>query len=209
MRRPCRLRRPLAEIVGITGAATSHRAFVQAAIRSATARRGPIGTSWLHQPALVRRRLGPASIIACIHLRLHNPHTDLPPLNMITDKVKELEALKQKAAALEQQVAAERARELAALPKEFGFDDPEAFIDAVIAATGGRRGRRGRPADARHPRGRGTRHPRTKITDEIRQQVKKMTGAGKTGAEIAAAVDISLPSVQNIKKSLGLVKRRK
>jgi hypothetical protein len=31
---------------------------------------------------------------------------------------------------------------------------------------------------------------------------------GRTGAEIAKAVRISLPSVQNIKKALGLVKAR-
>jgi len=39
--------------------------------------------------------------------------------------------------------------------------------------------------------------------------VKKMTEAGKTGSNIAAALKISLPSVQNIKKALGLVKARK
>ena len=38
--------------------------------------------------------------------------------------------------------------------------------------------------------------------------VKKMVDAGKTGAEISQALKISLPSVQNIKKALGLVKAR-
>ena len=33
--------------------------------------------------------------------------------------------------------------------------------------------------------------------------------AGKTGAAIAKSVGISLPSVQNIKKALGLVQARK
>ena len=32
---------------------------------------------------------------------------------------------------------------------------------------------------------------------------------GKTGGEIAKAIGISLPSVQNIKKELGLVKKRR
>jgi hypothetical protein len=36
-----------------------------------------------------------------------------------------------------------------------------------------------------------------------------MVGEGKTGAQIAAAVGISLPSVQNIKKALGLVRKGK
>jgi DNA-binding CsgD family transcriptional regulator len=35
-----------------------------------------------------------------------------------------------------------------------------------------------------------------------------MVDAGKTGAEIAKELKISLPSVQNIKKALGLVKAR-
>ncbi len=129
---------------------------------------------------------------------------------MITAKVKELEALKQKAAALEEQVATERARELAALPKEYGFDNVEDFLDAVLQANGGRRGRRrGRPPTTAKSGRKSGRRPRTTITDQMRQQVKKLVEAGKTGAEIAKAVDISLPSVQNIKKSLGLVKERK
>jgi hypothetical protein len=125
---------------------------------------------------------------------------------MISNKVKALEALKQRAALLEQQVANERARKLAALPKEYGFASADDFIDALIEATGVRvrRSFRGGRAVGKHGR-----HPRTTITDAIRRQVKKLAEAGKTGREIAEAVDISLPSVQNIKKALGLVKARK
>ena len=47
-----------------------------------------------------------------------------------------------------------------------------------------------------------------KITDQTRSEVKKLVEGGKTGAEIAKALKISLPSVQNIKKALGLVKAR-
>jgi hypothetical protein len=133
---------------------------------------------------------------------------------MITDKIKELEALKQKAAALEEAVAEERQRVLAALPKEYGFDNIDDFVDAVLEASGGRRGatrRRGRPPGraATGRRGKTGRAPRATITDETRAQVKKMVEAGKTGSEIAKAVGISLPSVQNIKKALGLVQARK
>jgi DNA invertase Pin-like site-specific DNA recombinase len=39
---------------------------------------------------------------------------------------------------------------------------------------------------------------RAKITDETRAEVKKLAEAGKTGNEIAKALEISLPSVQNI-----------
>lgn len=129
---------------------------------------------------------------------------------MITDKIKELEALKQKAAALEAAVAEERNRALAALPKQYGFDSVDAFVDAVLAATGGTR-RRGRPPgrSSAAAGGKKPRRHRAVITDETRTQVKKLVEAGKTGAEIAKAVGISLPSVQNVKKALGLVQTRK
>jgi transposase len=38
--------------------------------------------------------------------------------------------------------------------------------------------------------------------------VKKLVAAGKTGSQIAKAVGVSLPSVQNIKSALGMVKSR-
>lgn len=126
---------------------------------------------------------------------------------MITDKLKELEALKEKAAALEAAVAEERQQELAGLPSEYGFENVDDFLTAVLAATGSRRGRPPGRSDA--PGGKGARRPRATITDEMRAQVKKMAESGKTGAEIADTVGISLPSVQNIKKALGLVQARK
>lgn len=135
---------------------------------------------------------------------------------MISDKIKELEVLKQRAAELEAAVARERQKTLASLPKEYGFTDVNEFIDAVLAAAGSRGGqgrRRGRPpGSARTAAAKGgkkKRAPRATITDETRAQVKKLVEGGKTGAEIAKVVGISLPSVQNIKKALGLVKARK
>ena len=50
---------------------------------------------------------------------------------------------------------------------------------------------------------------RAKITPEIKAQVKTAVAAGKTGAQIAKELGISVPSVGNIKKELGLVKKRK
>jgi hypothetical protein len=52
------------------------------------------------------------------------------------------------------------------------------------------------------------RRKRSVITDDTRTSVKKMVEAGKTGSQIAKSLGISLPSVQNIKKALGLVKAR-
>lgn len=135
---------------------------------------------------------------------------------MVTDKIKELEAARAKLATLEQSIADELKKELAGLPAKFGFSSAEAFTEAVLAAAGRRRGRKpGRPAAAAAPAtggGRGgpgkKRRSRAVITDETRAQVKKLVADGKTGAEIAKAVGVSLPSVQNIKKALGLVKKR-
>jgi DNA-binding NarL/FixJ family response regulator len=128
---------------------------------------------------------------------------------MVTDKLKELEAARAKVDALEQTIADELNKELAALPAKYGFASPADFVRAVNAATGGGRGRRrGRPpGSGKGKRGR-KRRTRAVITDETRAQVKKMVDAGKTGAQIAEALKISVPSVQNIKKALGLVKER-
>lgn len=121
---------------------------------------------------------------------------------IVSSKLKELEAARAKLANLEQEVRAELNKELAALPAKFGFGSAEEFVDAVRAATG----RRGRPRAK--AAGSAKRRQRAVITDETRTHVKKLVEAGKTGAEIAKQVGISLPSVQNIKKALGLVKKR-
>lgn len=131
---------------------------------------------------------------------------------MVADKLKEIEAARAKLAALEQAVAAELNQELAALPARYGFADVASFIAAVKNAAGGTSGRkRGRrktatTPDAPVPR---QRRKRAKITEAMRAEVKKLVEQGKTGTEIAKAVGISLPSVQNIKSSLGLVKKKK
>jgi hypothetical protein len=122
---------------------------------------------------------------------------------MVTDKIKALAISKAKVAELEKSIAAELNRELAALPGKYGFDSLPAFFDAVRAASRGK-GRVGGKTAAG-----GKRRKRAVITAEIKAKVKSMVDAGKTGNEIASAVGISLPSVQNIKKALGLVKARK
>ena len=134
---------------------------------------------------------------------------------MVTDKIKELEAARAKLATLEQSIEDELRTELAALPRKYGYASAADFADAVRNASDGRRGgRRGRPPATAKPagakKGAGGRRRRTRavITDETRTQVKKLVDSGKTGAEIARTVGISLPSVQNIKKALGLVKKR-
>ncbi|MES2695071.1 MAG: helix-turn-helix domain-containing protein [Verrucomicrobiota bacterium] len=126
---------------------------------------------------------------------------------MITDRLKELETLRAKVSSLEQAISGDLDAELKALPAKMGFADADSFIAAVQAATGKRRGRKpGSKNAVKKVEGKRT---RSKITDDTRAEVKKMVEAEKTGAEIAKALKISLPSVQNIKKALGLVRKPK
>ena len=124
---------------------------------------------------------------------------------MVTDKIKELEATRAKLASLEQSIEAQLRKELASLPAKYGFASADDFVKAVKAASGARRGR---PAGKRGGPGK-KRRTRAVITDATRAEVKKLVAAGKTGGQIASSLGISLPSVQNIKKALGLVKARK
>ncbi|MEO6002470.1 MAG: winged helix-turn-helix domain-containing protein [Opitutus sp.] len=124
---------------------------------------------------------------------------------MVTDKIKTLAITKARVAELEKSIATELNRELSALPGKYGFDNLPAFFDAVKAAA------RGKPRaviKSKNASG-GKRRKRAVITNETKAKVKALVEGGKTGAEIAKAVGISLPSVQNIKKDLGLVKARK
>ena len=129
---------------------------------------------------------------------------------MLTEKIKELEAAKAKVEELEQKIVAERAAELAGLPASFGFESVAAFVKAVRAAAGGKpvKRRKARKTASKPKKKQKKTRTRAKITDETRAEVKKLVEAKKTGAEIAKALGISLPSVQNIKKALGLVKAR-
>jgi DNA-binding NarL/FixJ family response regulator len=121
-------------------------------------------------------------------------------VTMALNKLKQLEVTKAKMAALLEQITTELNKELRALPQKYGFTDVDDFVRAVKAAAGGKGKGKGAGGKARRKR--------AVITDETRAEVKKLVGAGKTGNEIAEKLGISLPSVQNIKKALGLVKAR-
>ena len=127
---------------------------------------------------------------------------------MIANQIKEIEAARAKIAALEKSVEAAINKELASLPGKYGFASVKAFAKAVKAAAG--KGRAGGKSSAK-PVAAGAKKRRTRavITDATRADVKKLVEAGKSGGAIAKALKISLPSVQNIKKALGLVKPRK
>lgn len=123
---------------------------------------------------------------------------------MITSKIQKLAAAKETVARLESEIEAELQSELASLHENYGFADVETFIVAVNEAAGGGTVRKRHKKRSTLMKSR----TRTTITETIRARVKKLVQAGKSGSSIANAMGISLPSVQNIKKALGLVKRR-
>jgi hypothetical protein len=122
---------------------------------------------------------------------------------MVTEKIKQLQILQAKAAELQQSIEAERTLELAALPGRYGYASLALFIKALKSAVGAK-GKTRKVAKAA-PAGK---RSRTKITPELKEQVKAAVEAGQTGSQIAKSFGISVPSVQNIKKEFGLVKTR-
>jgi DNA-binding NarL/FixJ family response regulator len=124
---------------------------------------------------------------------------------MVTEKIKELAQLKEKTAKLEATVIAERTAEMAALPEVYGYDNLKAFIKALKQAASGKRGRK---KGSKGKVGRPKKRKRTKVTPEIKAQVKAAVEAGQSGSAIAEACSISVQTVQNIKKEFGLVKTR-
>lgn len=115
---------------------------------------------------------------------------------MKSSTIKELESARSKLAELERQAAEQTRAELSTLHTKYGFADPRAFIRALRRAcpgNGPRKARKGRAV----------------ITDATRSLVKQRVAAGRTGAQIADELAISVPTVQNIKKALGLVRARK
>ena len=127
---------------------------------------------------------------------------------MITEIVKELDQAKAKLVELEMKAAKQSSAALTSLPGEYGFSNLDEFIKAVRDAVESRRGRKPKKKAGKSVSSSPKSGKRAKITAEIKEQVKTLVAKGETGATIAKSLGISLPSVQNIKKELGLVKSR-
>jgi hypothetical protein len=127
---------------------------------------------------------------------------------MVTKQIKELEATKAKIVALEKSIAKRLHKELASLHRTYGYGSISDFVKALKAAVPGSSSKGRRASKAAKPASKAKRRKRAVINDETRASVKKMVESGKTGSQIAKSLGISLPSVQNIKKALGLVKSR-
>ena len=125
-----------------------------------------------------------------------------------TDQIAELEKAKAKLAQAEAKLAADRVAALAKLPSDYGYASLNDFIKALKDAAG-KGGKFKKAKVAKAPKApKAGKRTRTKITPELKAQVIAAVHAGQSGAEIAKAFAISLPSVQNIKKEAGLVKAR-
>jgi hypothetical protein len=136
---------------------------------------------------------------------------------MFNEQLAKIEKAKADIAAAEAKLAADRVAALSRLPTEYGFSDLNAFLKAVKEAYG-KGGKASKSKPGRKPKtavdsapakkSKGTKGKRAKITDDVKGLVREMSLAGKTGQEIAKALGISAPSVQNIKKAFGMVKSR-
>lgn len=109
---------------------------------------------------------------------------------MLNSKIKEIEEYKEKIAQLEEAIEAERRAQLMNLHAELGYQNPQKLIEALQEAT--RASRKGK---------------RTVISEELRDQIKQALLAGNSGAATAREFGVSVPTIQNIKKELGLVKK--
>ena len=114
-----------------------------------------------------------------------------------TARIKELEEARAKVASLEQAIAAELNKELAALPARYGFGSVADFFAAVTKAAGTRRGHKpGKtkaevaPVTAVKPEatarpatgGKKKRRKRAVMTDEARAERSRQTAAGLEAA---------------------------
>lgn len=117
------------------------------------------------------------------------------------NKFTELQSLRKQIARLEKGVVKQQ-KKLLALPGKYGFRTVGDFVAALKSAASAA----GVKSEQGNIKGAGK---RAKITPEIKAQVKTAVAEGKTAGEIATKLGISVPSVANIKKELGLVKKRK
>jgi hypothetical protein len=120
---------------------------------------------------------------------------------MLTNKLQEIEQYKTKIAELEKELVNERKQKLASLHSDLGYGSRAELIAALQGLESKPRRGKGSAGAAKKPRGK-----RARITPEMRDQIKQALLAGKKGSDVAREFKISVPTVQNIKKEIGLVK---
>jgi len=133
---------------------------------------------------------------------------------MLTSKLKELAQYKAKVAKLENAIESARVSQLRGLHTEVGFDSRDELIAALRGLGQGavRRGRPPKKAGAKKAgrrKGKGGRKGRAVITPELRSKIESAARGSATGQAIAKKFDVSLPTVQNIKRAAGLTRKKK
>lgn len=131
---------------------------------------------------------------------------------MITDTLKQIADAKNKLAVLEKKAAEEQAKKLTNLHKDLGYDSRAELIAALQMLESGpvKRARQAKTAAPKKAAGGAKkRAKRTRITEELKQDVIAAVKSGEKGSTIAKRFGISVPSLQNIKKAAGLTKSRK
>jgi hypothetical protein len=123
---------------------------------------------------------------------------------MLNSQLKELAKARAKVADLESAISKNRRKQLEKLHADLGFDSRESLISALRSL--GKGGARGRPAKTG---GKKTRHKRTTITPELRARIEAAVRTGGKGMAVAKKFDVSLPTVQNIKRAAGLTRGSK
>ncbi len=128
---------------------------------------------------------------------------------MLSSKIKELADYKAKIVQLEKAVLEERETALARAHTELGFASRSDLIKALKALekAGPRRGRKAGKAASKAAAGtKAARRKRTTITPELRESILAAVKEGGTGSAVAKRFGVSLPTVQNIKRSAGLTR---
>ncbi len=120
----------------------------------------------------------------------------------IPDQIKELEQLRNQAAALKNKIEEERATKLASMHQEVGLESTEDLINALqgLAKAPAKKTKRIKAPAKKKKRTRLTPAQKEKIADAVKEGLK--------GTEAARKFGVSLATVQNIKKNFGLVKSR-
>ena len=109
------------------------------------------------------------------------------------DKLDQIKQHKEQIAQLEKELVAERRKKLINLHKDLGYATRQDLIDDLKSIRGG---------------GGVGRAKRVTITAELRSKIETGLREGKGATEVARDTGVSVPTVQNIKKDIGLVQSR-
>lgn len=127
-------------------------------------------------------------------------------LPMLNKKLKEIAQYKAKIAALEKAILAERQSKLKKLQDDLGFDSSVDLIKALRSLDAGapKSSGKAKAGAAKKPR-----RKRALVTAEMREGIAAALREGGKAAAVAKQFDVSVPTVQNVKRAAGLTRGAK